>query len=92
MVLIHRGAAIQASTVRHGNTFVARACILKEDGESVSLGDLGQFASRNCAYEFAVRCASAFVDGMPMPRSPFSRSSELEEAAIAASGKRVRHG
>src|SRR5882757_9281929 len=71
MVLFHRGAAIQASTIRYGNTFVARACILKEDGESTSLGDLGQFASQTCAYEFAVRCASAFVDGLPIPRSPF---------------------
>jgi hypothetical protein len=81
MVLFHRGAAIQASTIGYGNTFVARACILKEDGESTSLGDLGQFASQTCAYEFAVRCASAFVDGVPMPRSPFGRSSTLDEAA-----------
>jgi hypothetical protein len=79
MVLYHRGAAIQASTVRYGHTFVARACILKEDGESTSLGDLGQFASPACAYEFAVRCASAFVDGMPMPRCPFGKSSHVDE-------------
>jgi hypothetical protein len=81
MVLFHRGAAIQASSVRHGHTYVARACILKEDGESISLGDLGQFASPVCAYEFAVRCASAFVDGMPMPRSPFGKPSTANEAA-----------
>ncbi|HEY4296147.1 MAG TPA: hypothetical protein VGM85_06710 [Paraburkholderia sp.] len=81
MVLFHRGAAIQASSVRHGHTYVARACILKEDGESISLGDLGQFASPVCAYEFAVRCASAFVDGMPMPRSPFGKSPNANEAA-----------
>lgn len=61
--------------------FVARACILKEDGESISLGDLGQFASPASAYEFAVRCASAFVDGIPMPRSPFGKSSVVNEAA-----------
>jgi hypothetical protein len=81
MVLFHRGAAIQASTIRYGNTFVARACVLKENGESTSLGDLGEFASPACAYEFAVRCASAFVDGVPMPRSPFGRSSTLDGAA-----------
>nr|WP_084585359.1 hypothetical protein [Paraburkholderia ginsengisoli] len=80
MVLFHRGAAIQASSVRHGHTFVARACILKEDGESTSLGDLGQFASPVCAYEFAVRCASAFVDGLPMPRCPFGQSSTVDKA------------
>lgn len=83
MVLFHRGAAIQASTIRRGNTFVARACILKEDGESTSLGDLGQFASQTCAFEFAVRCASAFVEGLPIPRSPFGKWSSLDEAAIS---------
>jgi hypothetical protein len=45
------------------------------------LGDLGEFASPACAYEFAVRCASAFVDGAPMPRSPFGRSSTVDGAA-----------
>jgi hypothetical protein len=80
MVLYHCGAAIQASSVRHGHTFVARACILKKDGESISLGDLGQFASPVCAYEFAVRCASAYVDGVPMPRRPFGKSPNADEA------------
>jgi hypothetical protein len=37
MVLYHRGAAIWASSTRRGNTFVAHACILKDDGEPVSL-------------------------------------------------------
>jgi hypothetical protein len=41
MVLYHRGAAIQASVTRQGNTFVARACILEEDGESTSLAISG---------------------------------------------------
>lgn len=81
MVLFHRGAAIQASTVRHGHMFVGRACILKEDGESTSLGDLGPFASPVCAYEFAVRCASAFVEGAPLPRCPFGKSSTVDETA-----------
>lgn len=81
MVLFHRGAAIQASAIRHGHMFVGRACILKEDGESTSLGDLGPFASPACAYEFAVRCASAFVDGVPMPRCPIGKSSTVYEPA-----------
>jgi len=80
MVLYHRGAAIQPSSIRSGNTFIARACILKEDGESTSLGNLGQFASASCAYEFAVRCATAFVEGMPMPRSPFGGLPSLTES------------
>ena len=81
MVLYHRGAAIQASSFRSGNTFIARVCILKEDGESTSLGNLGQFASQTCAYEFAVRCATAFVDGLPIPRGPFGGSSDVDDAA-----------
>lgn len=81
MVLFHRGAAIRASSVRHGHMFIGRACILKEDGDSTSLGDLGEFASPACAYEFAVRCASAFVDGEPMPRSPFSKTSDMADIA-----------
>lgn len=83
MVLFHLGAAIQASTIRRGNTFVARACILKDDGDSTSLGDLGQFASQSCAFEFAVRCAKAFVEGLPIPLSPFGRWSSLDEAALS---------
>lgn len=71
MVLYHRGAAIWASSTRRGNTFVANVCILKDDGEPISLADLGQFASRSCAFAFAVRCATAFVDGKPLPREPF---------------------
>ncbi|MGF6726693.1 hypothetical protein P3T43_006083 [Paraburkholderia sp. GAS41] len=79
MVLYHRGAAIQPSSIRSGNTYIARACILKEDGESTSLGNLGQFASPSCAYEFAVRCATAFVNGLPLPRCPFGASSGLDD-------------
>jgi len=81
MVLYHRGAAIKPSSTRCGNTFVARACVLKEDGESTSLGNLGEFASQSCAYEFAVRCATAFVDGAPMPRCPFGGASISNDAA-----------
>jgi hypothetical protein len=79
MVLYHRGAAIQPSSIRSGNTYIARACILKEDGESTSPGNLGQFASPSCAYGFAVRCATAFVNGLPLPRCPFGASSGLDD-------------
>jgi hypothetical protein len=47
------------------------------------LGNLGQFASQNCAYEFAVRCATAFVDGVPIPRCPFGGSSSVDDAATS---------
>lgn len=72
MVLYHHGAAIQPCVTRHGNTFRAGASILEEDGEATSLGVLGEFASRRCAFEFAVKSAAAFVDGEPLPRCPFS--------------------
>ncbi|CAB3756413.1 hypothetical protein [Paraburkholderia humisilvae] len=71
MIFYHHGAAIQPSAVRHGNVFLARACILEEDGEATSLGDLGAFANRISAFEFAISYATAFVDGDPLPRSPF---------------------
>jgi hypothetical protein len=73
MVFYHHGAAIQPSVTRLGNTFLARVSILEEDGEATSLGNLGQFANRDCAFEFAVRSATAFVDGEPLPRSPFEQ-------------------
>src|ERR1700676_2530680 len=77
MVLYHHGAAIQPCVTKHGKAFVARASILAEDGEATSLGNLGEFASQECAFAFAVRSATAFVDGEPLPRSPF----ELAQAA-----------
>jgi hypothetical protein len=90
MVLFHRGAAICPSSMRSGHTFIARVCILKEDGESTSLGNLGQFASQNCAYEFAVRCATAFVEGLPLPRCPFGGSPIPDDAAPLMTRSRAR--
>jgi hypothetical protein len=76
MILYHQGAAIQPSVLRKGNIFIAGASILEDDGESTSLGILGQFASKDSAFEFALRSATAFVEGRPMPRAPF----EIAEA------------
>lgn len=76
MILYHHGAAIQPSVIREGNLFLARVCILEEDGEATSLGDLGPFANRISAFDFAIRCASAFVDGDPLPRSPFQATGD----------------
>jgi hypothetical protein len=77
MILYHRGAAIQPSVTRNGSAFIACAVILEEDGEATSLGILGEFASSNCAYEFALRSATAFINGEPMPRPPFEPLSTL---------------
>jgi hypothetical protein len=71
MISYHHGAAIQASAVRMGNLFIARASILEEDGEATSLGNLGVFANKTGACRFAVRCAAAFIDGEVMPLPPF---------------------
>ncbi|WP_087669739.1 hypothetical protein [Caballeronia humi] len=76
MVFYHHGAAIQPSVIRVGNTFIARASILEEDGEATSLGNLGQFANRDGAFQFAVRCATAFIDGESMPAPPFSTTAQ----------------
>jgi hypothetical protein len=71
MIFYHNGAAIRPTVVRVGNTFIARASILEEDGESTSLGDLGTFANKDSAYQFALRSAIAFVEGQPMPLAPY---------------------
>jgi hypothetical protein len=71
MVLYHRGAAIRPSTSKRGTMFIATASILEEDGETTSLGILGRFANENSAFEFALRSATAFVEGEPMPLAPF---------------------
>jgi hypothetical protein len=71
MLFYHHGVAIQPSVAKNGNAFVARVSLLEEDGEATSLGDLGQFANRQSAFAFAVRCGTAFVDQEPMPKAPF---------------------
>lgn len=70
MHFVHHGVAIQPSVSRAGNMFVARVSILEEDGESTSLGNLGQFANSKSAIAFAVRCGIAFADEEPLPVPP----------------------
>jgi hypothetical protein len=40
----------------------AIASVLEEDGETTSLCDLEQFANRESAFAFSVRCSTAFTD------------------------------
>lgn len=75
MIFYHRGAAFQPLCTRVGRTFVATASILEEDGNATSLGELGVFANRNGALSFAIRCATAFIDGDDMPLPPFQIAS-----------------
>ena len=79
MIIYHRGAAFQPAVTRVGNAFMATASILEEDGHATSLGKLGVFANRDGALGFAVRCATAFIDGDDLPPPPF----ELTPAAAA---------
>lgn len=76
MIFYHHGAPIQPSAVREGNLFLAHVCIREEDGEVTSLDNLGLFANSVSAFNFAIGCASTFVDGEPLPRSPFQASRD----------------
>jgi hypothetical protein len=76
MIIYHRGAAFQPSATRVGNAFVATASILEEDGHATSLGNLGAFASKDGALGFAVRCATAFLDGDELPLPPFQMATQ----------------
>ena len=70
MYFVHHGVAIQPSVSIAGNTFVARVSILEEDGETTSLGDLGQFASRESAFALPCVAAPRFADTEPLPKPP----------------------
>jgi hypothetical protein len=75
MIFYHRGAAFRPLCTRVGRTFIATASILEEDGNVTSLGELGVFANKKGALNFAVRCATAFIDGEDMPLPPFQLAS-----------------
>ncbi|AET94623.1 MULTISPECIES: hypothetical protein [Caballeronia] len=74
MLFYHHGAAVHPSAVRIGNAFVARVIVRRKEGEVNSLGNLGIFASRAAAVQFAIRSGMAFVDDRPLPAAPFQRS------------------
>src|ERR1700712_3672787 len=69
MIIYHRGTAIQTSVTQARNTFIARAAIFEEDSEETSLGNLGAFASRECALQFAVMCATVILS-RPLTYAP----------------------
>jgi hypothetical protein len=75
MIIYHRGAAFEPNVTRSGNAFVASASVLEEDGHATSLGKLGLFANEEGAINFAVRCATAFIEGDDMPVAPFELRS-----------------
>jgi hypothetical protein len=74
MLFYHHGAAVHPSAVRVGNAFVARVIIRKQEGEVNSLVNLGTFASKAAAVQFAIRSGMAFVDDRPLPAAPFQRT------------------
>jgi hypothetical protein len=71
MNFFHRGVPLELSVTPLGNAFVASALILEEDGHATSLGKLGIFANAEGALKFAVRSATAFIDGDVLPLPPF---------------------
>lgn len=73
MLFYHHGAAVHPSAVRVGNAFVARVIVRKSEGDVNSLINLGTFASRAAAVQFAIRSGIAFVDDRPLPAAPFQR-------------------
>ncbi|MDR5777565.1 MULTISPECIES: hypothetical protein [unclassified Caballeronia] len=75
MILYHRGVAMKPSATRMGSGFAATASFIEEDDHETSLGTLGIFASRDGALNFAIRCATAFIDGDDMPVPPFNITS-----------------
>ncbi|KXV03221.1 hypothetical protein CR51_18745 [Caballeronia megalochromosomata] len=75
MILYHRGAAFQTGVTRAGTTFIATASIFEEDGHATSLGQLGVFANEDGAHGFALRCATAFIDGDELPLPPFQHAA-----------------
>lgn len=74
MIIYHHGSSFQAVARPVGSTFVATASIVGEDGRATSLGKLGMFANEDVALGFAVRCATAYIDGDEMPLPPFRLS------------------
>ena len=73
MLFYHHGVAVKPSAVQVGKAYVARVIMQKRDGEINSMVNLGTFASRAAAVQFAIRSAIAVVDGRPMPPPPFQR-------------------
>jgi hypothetical protein len=80
MIIYHRGAAFRPNITRSGNAFLASALLFEEDGHATSLGKLGLFASEDGAISFAVRCATAFIEGDDMPLPPFQMLSQSAAA------------
>jgi hypothetical protein len=75
MIIYHGGAAFEPDVMRNGKAFVATASILEEDGHSTSLGKWGFFASEDCAMQFAIRSATAFLEGDELPVPPIGLSA-----------------
>ncbi|VXC84409.1 conserved hypothetical protein [Burkholderia sp. 8Y] len=74
MIVYLGGTAFEPMVTRNGNTFVSSASIL-EDGHSTSLGKWGFFANEDCAIDFAIRSATAFIEGNELPVPPVRLSA-----------------
>lgn len=76
-------AIIHPMARREGLRFVALAVITNEAGDRQSTGILGQFASESAACRFAIRSASAFLDGHGLPLPPISNERHLDAGFLA---------
>jgi hypothetical protein len=76
MIIYHGKAAFEPNVRRNGSAFVATASIFEEDGQQRSLGELGIFASEQCAMLFAVKAATAFIEGEDLPVPPVRLSAQ----------------
>ncbi|WP_348638460.1 hypothetical protein [Paraburkholderia sp. D15] len=90
MIVYHAGVPIQPSVTQYGFAYVARASVIEEDGEATSFGMLGVFASEDAALTFAIRSASAFVDGESLPKPPYEPlpPKSVSEVDNTAAGQR----
>ncbi|SAL67187.1 hypothetical protein AWB65_06464 [Caballeronia humi] len=76
-------ATIHPMAEREGQRFVALAIITNEAGDRQSTGIHGQFASESAACRFAVRSASAFLEGQVLPLPPISNERHLDVGFLA---------
>jgi hypothetical protein len=88
MIIYHRGTAIQTSVTQARNTFIARAAIFEEDGEETPLGNLGAFASRECALPRMRPARNSTTIPMPLIFSRLCWRARRAARSTASRGKR----
>lgn len=78
MDMYYGTATIHPVASREGHRFAASAVITYQVGDRKNMGILGQFASEGAACRFAIRSASAYLDGHELPLPPISNERHLD--------------